>query len=162
MSDAEAQQLAAERGQLTQEQMIAAAMLGKLVQNDLTTLKKNAMDGGLKIPDVDMSQVMPSGIKRALNPGMPVPAPVPMPVPPSLPPNLSIPDQAPIIPQSHPTSPQLEFDFDKKARYEDIVLAIENLEKKIKILDDKLNIILENINDKKKLNTAQDNGTQTG
>lgn len=156
LSDAEALRIASNNNGLTQEQMIAIAMFGKVVQNDVIGIKKAGL-GDLKVSDVDMSKVMPSGIARAA--GMHIPQaprvpPVSMPPPPM--PVLPLPPLpeatlAPIAPQLEP-SPQLEFDFDKKARYEDVIEAIEKLEKKINMVNEKVDQLLA---DKKKLLTNE-------
>ena len=112
-----------------------------------------------------MSKVMPSGIAKAS--GMSIPQ-VPRPVPTSpvvlQPPVVSPqPVNVPLAEPARPEpSPQLEFDFDKKARYEDVIEAIEKLEKKIIILNEKVDQLL---TDKKKLTTNETNlehGNQTG
>lgn len=167
LSDAEAMRIASNNNGLTQEQMIAIAMFGKVVQNDVIGIKKAGL-GDLKVSDVDMSKVMPSGIAKASGMSMPqVPRPVPTnPVilqPPVVSPQpVSVPLAEPV--QLEPSS-QLEFDFDKKARYEDVIEAIEKLEKKIIILNEKVDQLL---TDKKKLTTNETNesnlehGNQTG
>lgn len=149
LSDAEAMKIAAGNNGLTQEQMIAVAMFGKIVQNDVNGIKKAGL-GDLKVSDVDMSKVMPSGIARAA--GMPMsqlsrvpPAPMP-PLSPS--PEVTL---APVIMQPE-LSPQMEFDFNKKVRYEDIIEAIEKLEKNINIINEKVDQLLA---DKKKLLTNE-------
>lgn len=161
LSDAEAMRIASNNNGLTQEQMIAIAMFGKVVQNDVIGIKKAGL-GDLKVSDVDMSKVMPSGIAKASGMSMPqVPRPVPaLPQPPVVSPQpVSLPLVEPVQPEP---SPQLEFDFDKKARYEDVIEAIEKLEKKIIILNEKVDQLL---TDKKKLTTNETNlehGNQTG
>lgn len=156
LSDAEAMKIAAGNNGLTQEQMIAVAMFGKIVQNDVNGIKKAGL-GDLKVSDVDMSKVMPSGIARAA--GMPMPQfsrvpPAPMPPPPMpMPPLPPLPEAAlaSVIMQPEP-SPQMEFDFNKKVRYEDVIEAIEKLEKKINIINEKVDQLL---TDKKKLLTNE-------
>ena len=177
MSDAEATAIASENQGLTQEQVIAIAMFGKFVQNDITGVKKSSL-GDLKVTDVDMSKVMPSGIARAMN-LQPAPAPRPQPVAPPPPvvaaliePLLNI--VAPPPPQGAvnlpliiaPTAPAIDndqqyFDFDRKARYEDIMKAIDNLENKIIILTNKIDEISTFV-DKKKLKKTIIDGPQTG
>lgn len=148
LSDAEAMKIASGNNGLTQEQMIAIAMFGKIVQNDVNGIKKAGL-GDLKVSDVDMSKVMPSGIAKAS--GMPLPQVPRMPPPVvSQPPPPSL-LEVPVAVQSDP-SPQLEFDFDKKARYEDVIEAIEKLEKKINIINEKVDQLLA---DKKKLLTNE-------
>ena len=177
MSDAEAQQIASENQNLTQEQMIAIAMMGKFVQHDVMGVKKAAL-GDLKVSDVDMSKVMPSGIARAMN-LQPAPAPRPQPVAPlpvevasPIDPLLNmVPPQSPqgavnlphIIapPASAVDNDQQYFDFDRKARYEDIMKAIDNLENKIIILTNKIDEISTFV-DKKKLKKTIIDGPQTG
>ena len=160
LSDAEAMRIASNGNGLTQEQMIAIAMFGKVVQNDVNGIKKAGL-GDLKVSDVDMSKVMPSGIARAA--GMTIPQ-VPRPAPPSPLPVLTQPVLMPVPvvePIQTEPSPQLEFDFDKKARYIEVVEAINSLEKKIDAINIKLELLLED--NKKKLNlTLNENGTQTG
>jgi hypothetical protein len=177
MSDAEAQAIVSENQGLTQEQVVAIAMFGKFVQNDITGVKKSSL-GDLKVTDVDMSKVMPSGIARAMN-LQPAPAPRPQPVAPPPPvvaaliePLLNI--VAPPPPQGAvnlpliiaPTAPAVDndqqyFDFDRKARYEDIMKAIDNLENKIIILTNKIDEISTFV-DKKKLKKTIIDGPQTG
>lgn len=160
LSDTEAMKIASGNNGLTQEQMIAIAMFGKIVQNDVNGIKKAGL-GDLKVSDVDMSKVMPSGIVRASGISLPPIQRLPVapagpamvqPVLPSLPTLQELPSSGPsVIPQSEPSS-QLEFDFDKKARYEDVIEAIEKLEKKINIINEKVDQLL---TDKKKLLTNE-------
>lgn len=156
LSDAEAMRIASSSNGLTQEQMIAVAMFGKIVQNDVNGIKKAGL-GDLKVSDVDMSKVMPSGIAKASGmslPPAPRALPPPMPPPPMpMPPLPSLPDAGlvPVVPQVDP-SPQMEFDFNKKVRYEDVIEAIEKLEKKINIINEKVDQLL---TDKKKLLTNE-------
>lgn len=167
LSDAEAQRIAGDSNNLTQEQMIAIAMLGKFVQNDINGIKKAGM-GDLKVSNVDMSKVMPSGIAKSMGvlPMPQVPQAVPMNPPPA--PVMPVAPVNPVIPVQQqwsepPKQPsnQLEFDFDKKARYIEVVEAIEILEKKVNMINEKLDLIIES--NKKKLNlTLNENGTQTG
>ena len=172
LSDADAQRIAGDNGNgLTQEQMIAVAMLGKFVQNDINGIKKAGM-GDLKVSNVDMSKVMPSGIAKSMGvlPMPQVPQAIPMNPPPApvMPVAPVNPVMQPVVPVQQqwsepPKQPsnQLEFDFDKKARYIEVVEAIEILEKKVNMINEKLDLIIES--DKKKLNlTLNENGTQTG
>lgn len=177
MSDAEATAIASENQGLTQEQVVAIAMFGKFVQNDITGVKKSSL-GDLKVTDVDMSKVMPSGIARAMN-LQPAPAPRPQPVAPlpvevasPIDPLLNmVPSQPPqgavnlphiiAIPAPAVDSDQQYFDFDRKARYEDIMKAIDNLENKIIILTKKIDEISTFV-DKKKLKKTIIDGPQTG
>ena len=178
MSDAEAQAIASENQGLTQEQVIAIAMFGKFVQNDITGVKKSSL-GDLKVTDVDMSKVMPSGIARAMN-LQPAPASRPQPVAPPPPAVVAAPIE-PLLAMVPPSPPQgavnlpfviappapvidkdqQYFDFDRKARYEDIMKAIDNLEDKIIILTNKINEISTFV-DKKKLKKTIIDGPQTG
>ena len=175
MSDAEAQQIAAQNQGLTQEQMIAIAMMGKFVQNDVMGVKKAGL-GGLKVSDVDMSKVMPSGIAKAmgLQPQQQVLPPSQQIIPqiqPILSPETMIASPAPpdvanlpfIAPNPVPAadSNQTEFDFNKKVRYEDIMQAIDKLENKIIILTNKIND-LSTVVDKKKPKKNLDDGPQAG
>jgi hypothetical protein len=174
MSDAEAEQLAAQTQGLTQEQMIAIAMLGKMVSNDIGGIKKNAIGDSLKVTDVDMSKVMPSGIAKAMGvvqtsqrPPQPVQQPyIPQPAPqavqqPALqlftPPVVQ--QQVQPVEQSYFDPNQLEFDLNKQARYEDIINAIDKLENKVNMLTDKINMLVDANNKKKPKIT---NGTQAG
>jgi hypothetical protein len=173
MSDADAMRIAAENGSITQEQVVMAAMLGKLVNGGLNDLKKMSVGEGLKVGSVDMSKVMPSGIAKAMNLQRPQPAP-PSPVPeltvpvdpvaatlfPPIPePSVVIP-MPPVKPPRVEPNDQLELDFDKKTKYEDIELALEKVRADIRIVNEKLDKVIEYL-DKKKLITQQD-GTQTG
>ena len=173
MSDADAMRIAAENGSITQEQVVMAAMLGKLVNGGLNDLKKMSVGEGLKVGSVDMSKVMPSGIAKAMNLQRPQPAPPP-PVPelaapvdpiaatlfPPIPePSVVIP-MPPVKPPRVEPNDQLELDFDKKTKYEDIELALEKVRADIRIVNEKLDKVIEYL-DKKKLITQQD-GTQTG
>jgi hypothetical protein len=56
---------------------------------------------------------------------------------------------------------QLELDFEKKARYDDINQKLEIIEDKLIAINNKVNTIIELL-DKKKLNSTQTDGTQTG
>lgn len=172
MSDQEAERIASQGQGLTQEQIIAIAMMGKFVQNDITGVKKSSL-GDLKVSDVDMAKVMPSGIAKAMGTPpqqqMQPPQQLPHRIPPA-PPEVDLtsgtrlPPGVVNLPYIEPVSSdtnQIEFDFDKKVRYEDIMQAIDKLENKIIILTDKINE-LSTIVDKKKLKKAQDNGTQAG
>ena len=65
------------------------------------------------------------------------------------------------IPTLAVDSDQQYFDFDRKARYEDIMKAIDNLENKIIILTNKIDEISTFV-DKKKLKKTIIDGPQTG
>ena len=166
MSDSDAERIVSQQQGLTQEQMIAIAMVGKMVQNDIGGIKKNAVGDSLRVSEVDMSKVMPSGIARSM--GMtqqqrpqqqpqqqPQQPQQPVQPPPSVPPEQLLPAQtiantftavAPVAP-SDPD--QMEFDLNKKIRYEDIMNAIDKLENKVNILTDKINILIDATNKKK-------------
>jgi len=157
MSDTEAEQLASQQQGLTQEQMIAIAMLGKMVSNDIGGIKKNAIGDSLKVTDVDMSKVMPSNIMKAA--GMTIPQqrlsqqrPVQQPIisQPTLQPAAQF-EALPVQQVSQPVSDsgQLEFDLNKQARYEDIINAIDKLENKVNMLTDKINTLIDSNNKKK-------------
>jgi len=167
------EQLAAQSNRVTNEELLLAAMFGKQLQTDINAIKKQSaeVNGSLKVSDVDMSKVMPShilpamGVKTAKQP-VRLPTEIPQ-VP------VEVPQQPVIFPvQVAPAqvqigygqtlsqdSNQLEFSFDKKARYEDIMAGIENLETKITILTNKVNELTKAL-DKKKLNPTD--ATQTG
>lgn len=181
MSDADAARIAAETGAITQEQVVMAAMLGKMINGGLNDIKKQAVGEGLKVGNVDMSKVMPSGIAKAI--GM-RPAPVPMQpapitgpvtaepiletpqVPALFPPTINTPVLQPGLtgPLTSPLSDpnQLELEFDKKARYDDIYQKLQIIEEKMIALNEKANTILEFLNKKKLKKTLNDDGTQTG
>jgi len=176
MSDAEGEQIASASQGLTQEQMIAIAMLGKMVSNDIGGIKRNAIGDSLKVTDVDMSKVMPSGIAKAIGN-------VPYQQTRSAPQQQPIIQQQPIVQQPIinenqfiPVTPyintlnpvstsivsdpdQLEFDLNKRVNYEDIMNAIDKLGNKVNMLTDKINILID-VNNKKKPKIT--NGTQTG
>jgi hypothetical protein len=163
------------------EQIVTAALFAKQLQADITGIKRAAVGEGLKVSNVDMSKVMPSHILKTYRPAGipnaaargPVPSmPVPVEVPqPPVTPTISIPQvpvqalPSPPYPQVVITEPnkdnQLEFNFDKKARYEEVVQAIEALDKKITTLTEKINEIYLLV-DKKKLKKTQADGTQVG
>lgn len=151
---------------VNQEQVIAAALFAKQLQADLVGIKRAQIGDGLKVPDVDMNKVMPSEIFKTFRPSgvaMPRPVSAPVPLPPGPPP---VPAPAPIFtaPSEYappsgpfntsvatvevPNKDQLEFDFDKKAKYDDVIAAIEKLETKLNIITQKLDILTQ---DKKKL-----------
>ena len=166
---------------VNQEQVLAAAFFAKQLQADLGGIKRAQIGDGLKVPDVDMSKVMPSEIFKTFRPvgrSMPpapppaavasVPVAVPSPVP------VQMPEFVPqvqtvtpvtiqsLAPGSVPVdSNQLELDFNRVTRYEDVVLAIEKLENKVNMVNEKLDLLLA---DKKKLKTKlpNQNGTQAG
>ena len=181
MSDAEAEQMAG-GGQmnLTQEQLVVSAMLGKFIQNDINGIKKAGM-GDLKVSDVDMSKVMPSGIAKAMGvksplvnrpvpppvPSAPVVVPVEVPVP-VIEANVPVVEIQPpvqIQPQSQTTvhDTQLELPLDKKASYDDVYREISQINERINFISDRITKILTIIETapKKKLKKEQ-NGTQTG
>lgn len=164
---------------VNQEQILAAAFFAKQLQADLGGIKRAQIGDGLKVPDVDMTKVMPSEIFKTFRPvGRPMP---PMPPPPPVP--VAIPNPVPVqmpefIPQVQTVPPvaiqalasqvptpvdsnQLELDFNRTTRYEEVVLAIEKLESKVNMVNEKLDFLLI---DKKKLKTKlpNQNGTQAG
>jgi hypothetical protein len=171
MSDAEAERIAAGGTvNLTQEQLLVTAMLGKFVQNDINGIRKAGM--GDKVSDVDMSKVMPSGIAKAMGlkasggstpeayPAHSVPI-TPIEVPFSIS-EITVPSVdiiMPPLPVQKDT--QLELDFEKKASYDDINQKLEIIEDKLIAINNKVNTIIELL-DKKKLNSTQTDGTQTG
>jgi len=175
------EQLAAQSNRVTNEELILAAMFGKQLQSDINTIKKQSAEvrGSLKVSDVDMSKVMPSHILPAMGimapkqasplPQIPViPAQVPQIsvetppyIEPTAPQHLSLPQVSWNTPTSQPVQDpnQLEFSFDKKARYEDIMEAIDKLEDRVILLSNKIDSVIEAL-DKKKLKKTD--GTQTG
>lgn len=178
MTDQEAMRIAQEQGNLTQEQIIMAAMLGKMVNSNLTDIKKADVGGSLKITGVDMSKVMPSGIAKAMGKTLAQPQPQPPVMPPQnapiVPPILEAPVEPPpgfvspnlVVPMPpvnppRTETPQLELDFNRQTRYEDIEAALEKVRTEIKIVNEKLDKVIE-ILDKKKLKRAILNGPQTG
>jgi len=164
-----------EAHQVNNEQVIAAALFAKQLQADLTGIKHAQVGDGLKIPNVDMSKVMPSEIYKTFRPlgGPPRPQPPVQQtyVPPPSYPEVGVPISAPTQPVfmpavvNNPSQPevdknQLEFNFNKVTRYEDVVEAIEKLENKVNMINEKLDLLLQ---DKKKLKkTTNLNGTQAG
>jgi hypothetical protein len=177
ITDSEAERMASAHQGITQEQMIAVAMLGKMVSNDIIGIKKNAIGDSLKVTDVDMSKVMPSSIMKAM--GTPVPQ-FQSPQPSQLSPLRQQPTQqqlvsvAPVIntipspqlpfvdnliPQPYIDPNQLELDLNKQTRYEDIINAIDKLQNSVNILTDKVNTLIDSSNKKKPKVT---NGTQAG
>ena len=177
MSNEEAMRIAQENGAITQEQVIMAAMLGKMINGNLTDIKKQAVGDGLKVGSVDMTKVMPSGIAKAMGKTLvPPQAPqqilspqVPLEVPevPGLFPAVDIQPPIPVMqmpvvqPLKAEPSDQLELDFNKKARYEDVYKKLEELEDRMIALSQNVNKLLELV-DKKKLKKTQLDGTQTG
>lgn len=177
LSDAEAEKIASQQMPLTEEQLLVTAMLGKFVQNDINTIKKASL-GDLKVSDVDMSKVMPSGIAKAM--GMkqvPLNKPVPV-LPPS--PVVAEPVNTPVQPvpvimtpavmnpvleetQKHTDDNQLELPLDKKATYDDVMREIIQINERLDTISDRIYKILTIIESgpKKKLKKEQD-GTQTG
>ncbi len=170
MSDAEAQQIASENQNLTQEQIIAIAMMGKFVQHDVMGVKKAGL-GDLKVSDVDMSKVMPSGIAKAMGMQPQAQMQTPPQIIHQLPNQLQIPAPPPgavhlphiiPIPQQPVTDDaQMEINFERKIRYEEIMEAIDKLENKIILLTNKINE-LSTIVDKKKPKKNLDDGPQAG
>lgn len=170
MSDAEAQQIASENQNLTQEQIIAIAMMGKFVQHDVMGVKKAGL-GDLKVSDVDMSKVMPSGIAKAMGMQPQAQMQAPPQVIRQLPNQLQIPAPPPdavhlpyIVPVSQQPitdDTQMEINFERKVRYEEIMEAIDKLENKIILLTNKINE-LSTIVDKKKPKKNLDDGPQAG
>jgi hypothetical protein len=141
---------------VNQEQVIAAALFAKQLQTDLFGIKSRAVGEGLKVPDVDMSKVMPSNIYRTFRPVGGPPsmaaasapaAPLPSPIPVIQAPVMQAPVAAPVLPVEPDN--QLEFNFNKVTRYEDVVESIEKLQSKIDIINVKLDNLIQ---DKKKLN----------
>lgn len=171
MSDADAMRIAAENGTITQEQVVMAAMLGKLVNGGLNDLKKQSVGEGLKVGSVDMSKVMPSGIAKAMGATM-QPPPQRMAIPIQAEPVIELPQVPALFPPTAITLPinpvlqsasdpnQLELDFEKRVRYEDIESKLQIIENKLIALNEKADNILELLR-KKKLNEQED-GTQTG
>jgi hypothetical protein len=174
MSDAEAERIAAGGTvNITQEQLLVTAMLGKFVQNDINGIRKAGM--GDKVSDVDMSKVMPSGIAKAMGlkaSGDSTPGAYPahsVPITPieesfsnseiTVPSAASVDIIIPSLPAQKDT--QLELDFEKKARYDDINQKLEIIEDKLIAINNKVVTIIELL-DKKKLNSTQTDGTQTG
>jgi hypothetical protein len=159
MSDSDAERIVSQQQGLTQEQMIAIAMVGKMVQNDIGGIKKNAVGDSLRVSEVDMSKVMPSGIARSMGmtqqqrPQQQLQQPPQQPVQP--PPSELIPAQTivntytAVVPVLPSDPDQMEFDLNKKIRYEDIMNAIDKLENKVNILTDKINILIDATNKKK-------------
>jgi len=148
---------------VNQEQVIAAALFAKQLQTDLFGIKSRAVGEGLKVPDVDMSKVMPSNIYRTFRPVGGPPSMAAASAPPVAPPVLVPPPvpvmQVPVVAPSVPAEPsnQLEFNFNKVTRYEDVVESIEKLQSKIDIINVKLDNLIQ---DKKKLSpTRPQDGT---
>lgn len=164
---------------VNREQIIAAALFAKQLQADLGGIKNAIVGDGIKVPQVDMTKVMPSEIYKTFRPvGAPaVPVntqPIPVqqlpPQSPSLPPQQNLVftyNTQEVLSQAVPAAAelaasrldpnQLELDFNRTTRYEDVVEAIERLEKKIVIISEKIDALSL---DKKKLKTDQnENGT---
>jgi hypothetical protein len=177
ITDSEAERMASAHQGITQEQMIAVAMIGKMVSNDIVGIKKNAIGDSLKVTDVDMSKVMPSSIMKAMGASVPQ---FQSPQPSQLSPLRQQPTQqqlvpvAPVInttpspqllfvdnliPQPYIDPNQLELDLNKQTRYEDIINAIDKLQNSVNILTDKVNTLIDSSNKKKPKIT---NGTQAG
>ena len=166
-NEAELQRLAVSTSQVGNEELVIAAMLGKVIQNDLNGLKKQSAEvgGGLKVTDVDMSKLMPSHIlPRTGFKGQQVAPQRPTP-PPQQPLNVqpvvqSVPQpelqfiappvqQVQAFEQPYVDPNQLEFDLNKQTRYEVIINAIDKLENKVNILTDKVNQLIDSNNKKK-------------
>lgn len=160
---------------VNQEQIMAAALFAKQLRADLNGIRSAAVGEGLKVGDVDIAKVMPSEILRAYKPvnvpnySQPVAPPsAPVPAQPQVPVYAPVPNGPTIqagpvpvyvSPTQEPSDPnQLELNFNKVTRYEEVVEAIERLETKINILTAKVNEVIV-LNDKKKLKTDLDNGT---
>lgn len=156
--------------QVSQEQIIAAALFAKQLQADLVGIKKAQVGDGLKVPDVDMSKVMPSEIYKTFRPvGGPNQPVRSVFTPPTQVASAQIPDivsppipvQSSFVTTAQIDNNQLELDFNRTAKYEDVVEAIEKLEKKINQINDKLDLFLQD--GKKKLKqTLTKNGPQAG
>lgn len=193
LSLAEAQQqVSTHEHPMTQEEMIAVAMLGKFVQGNVNNIKTLSVgdNKALSIHDVEMSKVMPSGIMKAMGnapqqPRISAPAGVtwddtapvisssPSPVPTYAP----APSFSPELPLFAPSAPvfkpvqddnQLQLEFERKARYPDIVDTLDKLENKVILLtqlttelNKKLDYLIE-LHDKKKPKKALIDGSQTG
>lgn len=166
---------------VNREQIIAAALFAKQLQTDLGSIRSAMIGDGLRIPQVDMNKVMPSEIYKTFRPAgvsagtshgrqpvlQSVPA-VPVQTQQQAPEpiyNVQIPVTQPVgqplntatqvDPRLDPN--QLELDFNKTTKYEDVVEAIERLEKKIIIISEKIDALSL---DKKKLKVEQnENGT---
>ena len=162
------EQLAAQSNRVTNEELLLAAMFGKQLQTDINGIKKQSAEvgGSLKVTDVDMAKVMPSHILPAMGikaPKQPERLPPQIPQIPTAVPNQLIQSnpqvqvQMPVMVNAPVQDDnQLEFNFNKVTRYEDVVEAIEKLENKINMINVKLDQLIE---DKKKLIA---NATQTG
>jgi len=161
LNEAELQRLSQSTTQVGNQELMLAAMFGKMLQGDINGIKKQSAEvgGGLKVTDVDMSKVMPSHILPAMGikPQQQQPQPQPVYSQPvqqlqPIPDNQWIPAQpttnivAP-VPSSDPN--QLEFDLNKQTRYEDIVNAIDKLQNSVNILTDKVNTLIDTSNKKK-------------
>lgn len=164
---------------VNREQIIAAALFAKQLQADLGGIKNAIVGDGIKVPQVDMTKVMPSEIYKNFRPvGAPavpvntqtIPVQQPLTQTPSIAPQQNLVfayNTQEILSQAEPASTQLiapqtdpnqlELDFNRTTRYEDVVEAIERLEKKIVIISEKIDALSL---DKKKLKTEQnENGT---
>lgn len=170
---------AAERESLhvNNEQVIAAALFAKQLQSDLVGIKKAQIGDSLKVPNVDMSKVMPSEIYKTFKPTGVTTRPPPPPALQTLTATIPVPTQETISssalmksseftttlinssPEEKVDNNQLEFNFDKVSRYGDVIEAIEKLENKINIVNEKLEILIQ---DKKKLKKTTINGTLAG
>jgi len=174
----------------TREQALIAAMLGKTIQHGLNDIKKNAIGNTLKVNDVDMSKVMPSGIMAAmgqkpllvppqqpspqqpppvnpgLNPIVPIgPAPTSWKKLESVDDNLSSPLMSIVNKTAENDSiEQSEFNFNRQAKYEDIMQAVEKLEDKVIMLTELIKELQQVVDKKKPKKTITNplDGTQTG
>jgi hypothetical protein len=163
LNEAELQRLSQSTAQVGNQELMLAAMFGKMLQGDINGIKKQSAEvgGGLKVTDVDMSKVMPShilpamGIKPQQQQQQLQPQPVysqPVQQLQPVPGNQWIPVQTTtnIVAPVSPSDPdQLEFDLNKQTRYEDIVNAIDKLQNSINILTDKVNTLIDTSNKKK-------------
>ena len=167
-NQAELERLSHSTSKVGNEELLLAAMFGKVLQNDINGIKQKSAEvgGGLKVSDVDMSKVMPSHILPAM--GIKTPQqrpplqqqrpPLQQPVPQQpvsvqqsqwIPAQETIaePNVTPALTLSDPD--QMDFDLNKKVHYEDILNAIDKLETKVNMLTDKINILIEANNKKK-------------
>jgi len=171
LNQAELERLSQSTSQVGNEELLLAAMFGKILQNDINGIKKQSAEvgGGLKVSDVDMSKVMPSHILPAMGIKpqqfqqpvyqQPVQQPLPAPDTQWIPaqPVTNVYNSVAVLPPTDPN--QMEFDLNKQTHYQDILNAVDKLENKVNILTDKVNLLLD-LNNKKKPKTL--NGTQAG
>ena len=148
--------------QVTNEELMAAAFFGRQLQADVNYIKKQTV-GEAKIPDVDIRKIMPQAIIASRQP-QPTPAPpVFVPSPPAFVPPPVQQNNTPIAEAINSTvlvkdDSQLEFNFNKVTRYEDILEAIEKIERKINMINEKLDQLT--LDKKKPKQTQLKNGTQ--